>query len=52
MVCKEKWHSRGFITFVDNIRAVSVNELECLSVTHTVALKVNYLGQQDAVRKR
>jgi hypothetical protein len=41
-----------FCTYVDDIRSGDCSELECVATTHTIASRINYLGQQDAPRKR
>ena len=41
-----------FCTYVDDIRSGDCSELECVATTHAIASRVNYLGQQDAPRKR
>lgn len=53
-----KWNSiRGcmpafFGTYVDDVRTGAWSEDSCRSATRSVASIVNYLGQQDAARKR
>ena len=53
-----KWNSAAncmaafFGTYVDDIRSLASTELACRSTTHQIASRINYLGQQDAVRKR
>ena len=42
----------SFCTYVDDIRTWAEGEDHCNEVTHTIAAKINYLGQQDAPRKR
>ena len=41
-----------FGTYVDDIRSGGPTESSCMSTSHRIACRVNYLGQQDAVRKR
>ena len=42
-----------FETFVDNIHiGDSGGEDACHHVTHVIAVRINYLGQQDSPRKR
>ena len=41
-----------FKTYVDDIRTGDSTEAACVRSTHVVASRVNYLGQQDAPRKR
>ena len=41
-----------FCTYVDDIRSGDSTEAACIRTTHTIASRVNYLGQQDAPRKR
>jgi hypothetical protein len=41
-----------FGTYIDDIRSGGPSEEGCQAVTHRIASRVNYLGQQDAVRKR
>jgi hypothetical protein len=40
------------ITYVDDLRTIGASEELCQEVTHRVASVVNYLGMQDAPRKR
>lgn len=40
------------ISYVDDLRTGAQSKRLCDQVTHVVASKVNYLGQQDAPRKR
>jgi hypothetical protein len=40
------------ITYVDDLRTIGASEKLCQEVTHRVASVVNYLGMQDAPRKR
>ena len=40
-----------FCTYVDDIRSGDCSELEYVATTHTIASRINYLGQQDAPRK-
>lgn len=53
-----KWNSKRkcmpafFGTYVDDVRTGAWSEDSCRSATRTVASIVNYLGQQDAARKR
>lgn len=42
----------SFCSYVDDIRTWAQGEDHCNDVTHTIAAKINYLGQQDAPRKR
>jgi len=37
-----------FCTYVDDICSGDCSELECVRTTHTIASRINYLGQQDA----
>jgi hypothetical protein len=41
-----------FSTYIDDIRSGSEDETSCRLVTRRVASRLNYLGQQDASRKR
>ena len=41
-----------FKTYVDDIRTGDSTEAACVRTTHVVASRINYLGQQDAPRKR
>ncbi|GFH49897.1 hypothetical protein CTEN210_06373 [Chaetoceros tenuissimus] len=41
-----------FGTYIDDIRTGADGELSCRETTHIVASRINYLGQQDASRKR
>ena len=41
-----------FGTYVDDIRSGGSTEDSCRSTTHRIGCRINYLGQQDAVRKR
>jgi hypothetical protein len=41
-----------FITYIDDVRSGGPSEDICVDATHQVACQVNYLGQQDAARKR
>jgi hypothetical protein len=53
-----KWDSvRGcmasfFGTYIDDIRSGGASEMACRTTTHRIASRINYFGQQDAVRKR
>lgn len=42
----------SFCSYVDDIRTWAQGEDHCNLVTHTIAARINYLGQQDAPRKR
>ena len=41
-----------FNTYIDDTRSGAEDELSCRAVTRRVASRLNYLGQQDAARKR
>ena len=41
-----------FACYIDDIRGMGHSELACRRATRRVASEVNYLGQQDAARKR
>lgn len=41
-----------FGTYIDDIRTGASRELSCRQATHIIASWSNYLGQQDASRKR
>ena len=41
-----------FGTYIDDIRAGGSSELSCKKALHRIASIINYLGQQDASRKR
>ena len=41
-----------FTTYIDDVRSGGPSEDICVDATHQVACRVNYLGQQDAARKR
>jgi hypothetical protein len=41
-----------FGTYIDDIRAGGASELSCKRALHRIASVINYLGQQDAPRKR
>ena len=53
-----KWNNKQqemasfFGTYIDDIRAGGATELACRKALHKIASLVNYLGQQDAPRKR
>ena len=53
-----KWNSRSksmaafFGTYIDDIRGGAASELVCRQAIHRAASRINYLGQQDAPRKR
>ena len=53
-----KWNSLDeclaafFGTYIDDIRSAGSSEFSCRSTTHRIGCRINYLGQQDAVRKR
>ena len=53
-----KWNSRSnsmaafFGTYIDDIRGGAASELVCRDAIHRAASRINYLGQQDAPRKR
>ena len=53
-----KWNSKKkemasfFGTYIDDIRGGGSTELACRQAIHRTACRVNYLGQQDAPRKR
>jgi hypothetical protein len=53
-----KWNSIGkemaafFGTYIDDIRAGGASEVSCKLALHKIASVINYLGQQDAPRKR
>jgi hypothetical protein len=40
------------VTYIDDLRTIGASEELCQEVTHRVASVVNYLGMQDAPRKR
>ncbi len=42
----------GFQSYVDDIRSQNETQHSCETTTHCIASKINYLGQQDAPRKR
>ncbi|GFH53884.1 hypothetical protein CTEN210_10360 [Chaetoceros tenuissimus] len=42
----------SFCSYVDDIRTWAQGEDHCNEATRTIAAKINYLGQQDAPRKR
>jgi len=42
----------NFASYVDDIRVNDEGDKECQQTTHCIASKINYLGQQDAPRKR
>ena len=39
-------------TYIDDVRSGGNSEKDCRFVTHRIASRLNYLGQQDAARKR
>ena len=39
-------------SYVDDVRTAAATQEECDNTSHAVAAKINYLGQQDAARKR
>ena len=39
-------------SYVDDVRTAAASKEACDLTSHTVAAKINYLGQQDAARKR
>jgi len=39
-------------SYVDDVRTAAATKEACDNMSHTVAAKVNYLGQQDAARKQ
>jgi hypothetical protein len=41
-----------FGTYIDDIRGGGPSELDCRRTMHRTACRINYLGQQDAPRKR
>ena len=41
-----------FVTYIDDVRSGGPSEDICVDATHQVACRINYLGQQDAARKR
>jgi hypothetical protein len=53
-----KWNSISkcmasfFRTYIDNVRSGGSSEVTCRSASRRIASRINYLGQQDAVRKR
>ena len=53
-----KWDSLkkvmpGFMeTYIDDVKGGGSSEASCRGVTHQIASRFNYLGQQDAARKR
>ena len=53
-----KWNDRlgsiaaFFTTYIDNIRSRASSEEACRRVSARIAARINYLGQQDASRKR
>ena len=53
-----KWNSLKkimasfFGTYIDDIRGGGSNEIECRRTIHRTACRINYLGQQEAPRKR
>ena len=53
-----KWDGRKqqmasfFGTYIDDIRGGGATEVDCRSTIHRTACCINYLGQQDAPRKR
>ena len=53
-----KWDSNRnrlpgyFGTYIDDIRSVGSTEEHCYEVTHQTGSRINFLGQQDASRKR
>ena len=53
-----KWNSKKSImasffgTYIDDIRGGGATEIECRRSIHRTACRINYLGQQDAPRKR
>jgi hypothetical protein len=53
-----RWNSRQsqmaafFGTYIDDIRGGGASEIDCRNTIHRTASRINYLGQQDAPRKR
>jgi hypothetical protein len=53
-----RWNSASskmaafFETYIDDIRGGGATEIDCRSTIHRAASRINYLGQQDAPRKR
>jgi hypothetical protein len=53
-----RWNSRDsqmasfFGTYIDDIRGGGASEIACRQTIHRTASRINYLGQQDAPRKR
>ena len=53
-----KWNSKigslaaFFTTYIDDIRSGASSESACRKVSARIAARINYLGQQDASRKR
>ena len=46
-------HLPGYFgIYIDNIRTVGSSELHCFKETRQAASRINFLGQQDAARKR
>ena len=49
---KEEKMASFFGTYIDDIRGGGATELDCRRSIHRTASRINYLGQQDAPRKR